>query len=166
MFIQEHPRGSCYWSQQAVGKCLFLPGVSGCGARATFTSFSRLLDSSDALSKQKSGKTSEKCSGDRGRSRQSAGDSNDILPPLDQELPGAGAYAHVQPKGRWIGGLGTWGTQLISALLDSCTSGSAFVNNASTELVFFMARDTQASLTSPPPLMLPQSNTSQEATLE
>lgn len=59
-------------SRQAVGKwdmMLILPGVSGRGARATLTSRSQQLTSSDALSKQNSGKTSETCSGDRGRSR-------------------------------------------------------------------------------------------------
>lgn len=82
MFIQEHPRGSCYWSQQAVGKRLFLLGVSGHGARAIFAFLSQWLISSNALSKKNSGRTSEKCNGDRCRCRWSAGARSDILPPL------------------------------------------------------------------------------------
>lgn len=71
-FIQEHPGGSCYWSRQAIGKwytMLTLLRVSGHGARAALTPLSQQLISSGALSKQNDGKTSEKCSEYRDKSR-------------------------------------------------------------------------------------------------
>ena len=50
------------------------------------TSLSQQLSSSGALSKQNDGKTSKKCSRYRGKSKRSAGDSDDILPSLHQEV--------------------------------------------------------------------------------
>lgn len=67
----------------------------------------------------------------------SAGDSGDILP--SWEVPASRAYAHMQAKGRWIGGSGTRITQLISSPLGSSRRGSALVKKASAEVVFFMA---------------------------
>lgn len=58
---------------------------------------------------------------------------------LDQAVPAARAYAHKQPRGRWIGGSETLVTQLTSAPLGSSRSESALVNKASNKPQSFMA---------------------------